>query len=777
MYRYSDCPTLLADGQLHFFDLMRSFVARDGQKRGKIFAVQDVKEHFPDTWAPFDHHGRCFPVVFRLALRKNCSDLAGAVGENDVREEMRRVMRSHGAGMLLFCKSLEVLTFKDLQSGQSFRHHVEFPEPSHKEAQISFFRSSVSMVPQTNSLDEDLEVAMRKHIVSSSGASRSVQDWAIVHRVAGSDSELRLLAQEFYSQSQGFAVLPYAAAAVRMDGSPQRHENGYICCGLPTPEQTGSPAWINGSFIFTSSRKHFPLPSGDEHGPEQRWNLKLLQGPAAWCLKELLLIRRELVRTETDLEPTYFKFFPAADTSISKTHVPSVLAKSALQCGLHEEIFPVVFFSEMSQTAVRWVRGPNIVLTAEQLSPELQTCLASDGLQIVRLPSDVRKLFDSIVGQSQILSTAHLCRFLSDLWHEKGHQSKTSLNATNIWSLQNKAQILELLAFVHRGDWQERVTRGQIPSVHTCDHLQNVPLLLLADGSLCMFGTPAFTKGSALLRRCKHLFVHRDTWRVLQDIPLHAPDVDTSVKIAPCGLRDLKTSDLQEYRVELEADVATQPEWSENQLLKELWQQVCTEAKTARNQEALQVVWDWKILPITGSGGPQITSLGSSAKLTLWPSTGFERVVGACMRCKLGFLQGEFAKAGDVGPLVERHIVSTPIELLQLFVRLQENSELEDLTGSERHDLLTFLAVLCITTPVPELARKLPLFKLALAGPNSYTALFDDATHYCCILGLRRLFCLSLCGLSMVVSCPVHGSEALRPTVQAQVQQKMWPAK
>ncbi|CAE7584340.1 Sacs, partial [Symbiodinium sp. CCMP2456] len=730
MYRYSDCPTLLADGQLHFFDLMRSFVARDGQKRGKVFGVQDVKEHFPDTWAPFDHHGRCFPVVFRLALRKNCSELAGAVGDDDVRDEMMRVMRSHGAGMLLFCKSLEVLTFQDLQSGQSFRHHVEFPEPNHKEAQISFFRSLGPVVLQTNSLDEDLQLAMRKHIVSSSGAGRSVQDWAIVHRVAGSDNELRLLAQEFYSQSQGFAVLPYAAAAVRMDGSTQRHENGYICCGLPTPEQTGSPAWINGSFIFTSSRKHFPLPSGGERGPEQRWNLKLLQGPAAWCLKELLLIRKELVRTEADLEATYFKFFPAPDTSTSKTHVPSVLAESALRYGWREEIFPVVFFSEMSQTAVRWVRGPNMVLTSEQLRPELQACLASDGLPIVHLPSNVRKLVN---GHSQSLSTAHLCRFLSDLWHEKGHQSRTSLNATNTWSLQDKAQILELLAFVHRGDWHERVARGQIPSVHTCDHLQNVPLLLHADESLCMFGTPAFTTGSALLRRCKHLFVHRDIWRVLQDIPLHAPDVDTRVKIAPWGLRDLKISDLQEYRAELEADVATQPEWSQNQLLKELWKQVCTEAKTACHQAALQAVWDWKILPITGHGGPQITSLGSSAEVTLWPSPDFQMVVGACMCCRLGFLQVEFAKAGDMGSLVQRHIVSKPIELLQLLVRLQENAELEDLTGSQRHELLTFLAVLCITTPVRELARKLPLFKLALAGRPSFTALFDDATHYCCI--------------------------------------------
>ena len=769
MYRYSDCPLLLANGRLHFFDLTRGYVAHEGQKRGKQFNVQHLQQDFPDTWLPFRELSARFPVIFRLPLRKGPSALASAVSEDDVREKMGEVMRSSGAGMLLFCKSLESLTFTDLASEACIRHRVEYRDPSHKEMQRSFFRR---LVPEPDAhpaqaLDEDVSVSLRKSISTSEGSSQQMQEWAIVHRATGSDEELRLLSAEFYNQDHGFAVLPYASAAVRTDVDHGTEGDGYICCGLPTPERSGSPAWINGSFVFTSSRKHFPLPEASDQSPEKRWNLKLLQGPAAWCLKELLLVRQDRVATLADLD-AYFSLLPDEWTS-SARKPPSILAEYALRAGLHDAIFPEVFFTVASEVSVRWVRGPAITLTAEpeKLPQTLQARLAADGLQLVHLPPHVRTLYGAIRApcEVEVLSAAQLCRFLQDLWRRRGHQTSVHLNQTGAVALGAKSQVLQLLAFVQQEDWQSRIQRQAVPEVHTCDHLLNVPLLLLADERLCTFGTRAFKSGHGLLPQNQELFVHKDALHVLRDIPLALPDVRTRVKVEPISLRRLRIADLWQYREGLEAAMAVQPKWAENTLLKDLWSLMHDEAKDRAigARRVMEAVWDWRIFPVLGAPGPQLATLGTHASWTLWPSADFSKVSGACARLDFCWLQHDFAES-ECSWMVGAQIISKPRQLLERLVDLQGQSGLDRLCGRDRHDLLAFLAVLWMQgeEPIKEMVSKLPLFKLAMSR-SAFTPL-GGTTHYCCIEptspGIAEVEAVAVAG-TMLLAWPTQQTEPI----------------
>jgi len=64
MYRYCDCPQLLANASLHFFDLTRSFVSQPGLRRGRKFSDDKLCQNFPDSIAPFETEAtREFPTL------------------------------------------------------------------------------------------------------------------------------------------------------------------------------------------------------------------------------------------------------------------------------------------------------------------------------------------------------------------------------------------------------------------------------------------------------------------------------------------------------------------------------------------------------------------------------------------------------------------------------------------------------------------------------------------------------------------------------------------
>ena len=214
MYRYSDCPQLLANGRLHFFDLQKRFVARQG-KRGRKFRIEELQEFFPDSVAPFeDFH--LYPVIFRLPLRTEQSRLGESVDVSSVQSDLRCAQKQ-APSMLLFSKSMRRIRF----SGPSdfTASHEAVMDEAQEQKHTEFFESLPKTLADLDQLGEDAEdrqLCVKKRIVSQLGGKDHDREWVVAHTVASSKNLLDICAALF-AEPLGDALLPLAAAAAPLD--------------------------------------------------------------------------------------------------------------------------------------------------------------------------------------------------------------------------------------------------------------------------------------------------------------------------------------------------------------------------------------------------------------------------------------------------------------------------------------------------------------------------------------------------------------------------------
>lgn len=118
---------------------------------------------------------------------------------------------------------------------------------------------------------------------------------------------------------------------------------------------------------------------------------------------------------------------------------------------------------------VDWVAGPSPLFKTSSLPDDLQLMLAFDGLQLVTMPKTVRKLYDSVripegvVELAVELNAAGLCSFLKHRWqeiHGAGSDSAT-YQQTGMASLADRGQVITLLSFVLKDDWEARLRQQQ----------------------------------------------------------------------------------------------------------------------------------------------------------------------------------------------------------------------------------------------------------------------------------------------------------------------------
>ncbi|CAE7771460.1 SACS [Symbiodinium sp. CCMP2592] len=181
MYKYSDCPQLLANGYLHFFDLSRCFVARDGQRRGKRYKVESLKDRFPDTLAPFEGQFQEHAVVFRLPLRVERSELAEKCSYGDVERDLRPVAEAADS-MLFFAQSIKSLSF--LAKGHTIaKHSVTFPEESGEQRLQNFLATLPDSKEEATGEGEDRQLTVVKRLQSDTGtpATTRERDWVVAY--------------------------------------------------------------------------------------------------------------------------------------------------------------------------------------------------------------------------------------------------------------------------------------------------------------------------------------------------------------------------------------------------------------------------------------------------------------------------------------------------------------------------------------------------------------------------------------------------------------------
>eukprot|EP00438_Fugacium_kawagutii_P023357 Skav218620 [mRNA] locus=scaffold3208:144679:145728:- [translate_table: standard] len=210
MYRYSDCPQLLANDRLHFFDLLRNFVAQDHSKRGRPgrqFRVEKLQQSFPDSVSPFEeianlHPGKHYPVIFRLPLRIEKSELGGEVSMAEVKYDLKCV-QSLVPSMLLFAKWVKRISFAG-PSGFTANHTAI----TDREQELQDFFASLPSKREEICHGEDKTLCVRKRVESISNGEEKVREWMVAHTLALSSHRLVDLCE---------ALLPLASAAGPLD--------------------------------------------------------------------------------------------------------------------------------------------------------------------------------------------------------------------------------------------------------------------------------------------------------------------------------------------------------------------------------------------------------------------------------------------------------------------------------------------------------------------------------------------------------------------------------
>ncbi|KAK3281745.1 hypothetical protein CYMTET_10479 [Cymbomonas tetramitiformis] len=551
MYHYSDCPQLLANDGLHFFDPLRKFFARRGadEPPGRAFAVTALGAHFPHAMLPFaafieDLRGDLrsgerepkFPTVFRLPLRAETSPLGDAMTVPKALAALERFAR--GADHLLVfsravCK-VELAVCKE-DGSRSLKQRVRCEDVSR-----------TGGVPAARLPSTLEEVRGLTHSPRCWAMERAIknehqlkQRWLVAHTLSGAEG-LPELAREFLEDPLSeLALLPHAAVAVRLD-SHRSSERGGVCCGTPIGVPTRLPLLLHGCFALPASRKHVPLPQAVGAGGvagsaplppattrAMRWNEALVRGPGAHSLWRLLELEslQEMVK-DGDLPLTeYLQLLQVGHVhgaSRAEHQLMGLLEDGTRRALLLSQVpfIPVVQWSvDCFDKRVMVVKKWHACRQGAPLAPfrpadtalthAVQDVLVKERLHLAYLPEDMRQRFKetyfslfpasttSAVGHAGPWDGLDPRSLLTHLrshppeWLHRPHSLGSSENVQSLGRLAgliNKSFIQELLAFCIR-----QLPKGSFGTDggHGLEALVGAPLLQLESGQVLVFGQRA----------------------------------------------------------------------------------------------------------------------------------------------------------------------------------------------------------------------------------------------------------------------------------------------
>eukprot|EP00397_Hematodinium_sp_SG-2012_P000088 GEMP01000088.1.p1 GENE.GEMP01000088.1~~GEMP01000088.1.p1 ORF type:complete len:2901 (+),score=597.39 GEMP01000088.1:225-8927(+) len=597
MYAYSDCPQLLCNGKLYFFDLSRNFVANTTGTRGKAYNVEELHTRFPDSLAPFDHHLlKRYAVVFRLPLRERQSEIGQVPPDFSAFKNVARNARR----FLLFSRSVEEITFTTMKSGNTVAEY----KVRRDDALRAFLASTPNAVDLVL-LDKAAyagEINLSYlHSFDEGEPSKGTEIWAVSHvRGCANDDMRRAIRVAINNRADATALLPYGASAVRVRSSDQAND-GRVHCFLPTPVVTCCPITVHGCFELPSSRKSIPV-AGESDVPPSRatqWNRLLLNGPVAQSFGKLLEFCKKYVASGKWNIATFVALFP---NSYMRMDFATVLAKSAMEelAGFSEyTVFPVVtdlpsVFTRCVPRCRRWVCGANNPVFREsnrKLPNATQDLLIADGLKLVWLPDAARKLYDSVSGRVTNFTAEKLIFFLRERW--PADVESILCEDAPLSCTQNEQSVLAMLRYIVDGLWDER--RANVTSLRNISvnwkELCGLPLLLLCSGHVARVGGQYWSsEGKNLLPSQQGLFVCAECCDILSRPVLPCKAVTT------IGIRRIQMQDLRGHQQEVEAHLLD----GDAENLWDLWGLIDDDVN--QSPIALRAFQAWRILPTCGAG-------------------------------------------------------------------------------------------------------------------------------------------------------------------------------
>eukprot|EP00928_Gymnodinium_smaydae_P095838 TRINITY_DN8323_c0_g2_i1.p1 TRINITY_DN8323_c0_g2~~TRINITY_DN8323_c0_g2_i1.p1 ORF type:complete len:4833 (+),score=938.40 TRINITY_DN8323_c0_g2_i1:126-14624(+) len=741
MYRFCDCPQLLANNCLHYFDLTRGHVAQPGGRRGRKFSRDAFRGNFPDSYAPFEGEvvGK-FPTVFRLALRTENSDLGLAYDIPSVVEELQQAA-CQADKMLLFARNLSRLEF---YSGSDLMVAYQ-SEVKDMQGQAEFFKGLPS-TPMQLKPGRLLSHLTHISITSETQESSQTAEWAITHRVGVTDDTMLKVLRQQFDKPGGVALFPHGAAAVRLHPY-EEPRCGRICCGLPTVFRTNSSAWVHGGFALLSSRKSLPLPEeGDETLTlDKKWNKMLVEGPVAEALHALILHCSGLVMYQGFLLEQYFGLFPVRGEVLH-----TLLATATFKAALKSAVFPV-----QDGSKITWTTGPTPTFFCSGLTDGLQMALVSDGMKLVALPDELVAEYEVALGKPRKRLEGHeLCGFLAKRFAEL-HGNKAvelELADTGMACLMVHEFAVDLLSCIAKSLWKRHyeanAKRGPWALCNfNPKELKDLPLLLTANNKITTFGdgiVKLCTRRDLLPTR-RDLYVDKECHQAILDaVDSTAEGISRVVQVDLPWIRPFSLKDLVPFREDLLSSFRCELPYShpENSTLRNFWAVVAEsiiseegpkKSKTHSSQTNASwtsIVGDWPVLPVRspeGSGMDGECCVSIKGTTNLIALTLIEQDENAVQSltvllrlCGLSTIQGEALADERVANLLRPFVVTSADGLLSALV---ERGKLDALSAAQRHDLLAYYSVLSLKGTIDIASvRRLSLFKTATGDP-SYTAL------------------------------------------------------
>lgn len=571
IYHVTDFPSFVSRDRIIFFDPHGAAIpGTSRQEPGREWNLADAKwyQKYPDFMQVYAAGG--LPVgdtnfqgtLFRLPLRttesaKNSEIRKQAFTESNVKELLDE-LRQSGEELLLFLKSVqEIRVYEIPANSQGTRQEILAIVTKNQQEVRSTRQKILDAIPDNPG--KLLELCRRNHdgLVSVSyrheietiSCDRTIKSsWRIVSLIRTDEGGDLAKVIEAMHQSQE-KVVPWAGAAARINAASTEGNlppvSGKVYCFLPLPLETGLQVHINGFFNLNSSRDNLSSDSGQtgKDKPRAIWNGLLARHVLSHACANLIV---DLVQDVGVFEPDkFYQIWPISKITASKAleelqgfvmqllyHKPVV--RSAVKQIVNEG---KITGSVMSQT--RWVTPPTVKnLPSKKCWDELLAPLCADNIDLPNppLPESILTAFKDAGLPLPTFTAANLRHHLIE-----NKSLGIALSDAPKASLRNRLWIGNMLRYCLSDN---------------CQDLRGLPLAILADNTLQVFGYNAIGTIYIADEAQREIFASYPEWFLHQDLTKLLPAYNLN------GISTMTAAEVAKQLVKLVDSTASEIDWN-----------------------------------------------------------------------------------------------------------------------------------------------------------------------------------------------------------------------
>ncbi len=481
VYHVTDYPSFISRDRIVFFDPHATAIpGTNAGEPGRSWLLADGWWDSPEFMAVYapgglepgttNFNGTIFRLPLRTPAQAECSKIRTQpfLREKNV-DPLLADLSQMGEEFLIFLKSVIEIEVRSIESDGTVRkllsitttNGIEVIAPRER-LQAALKQSPADLWQICQNRPSELPIVSYRHQIQTITPENTItSDWRVVGMLRV-DRQERLLKIIKELAEQREKAVPWAGAAARISThSTDGKEGPFIgrtYCFLPLSE-SGLPIHINGFFDLDSSRTKLTSGSNLSGRDANRvqWNELLIKYTVAHACARLV---RDLVADIGDADPQRFYSFWAVDTV--KDIALEQLSKHLLK--LLDDL-PVI----RATPAGKWFTPSAVKLLATGRE-KLFEPLSADGLIFPnpQLPARITSAFAQAEIKLDSFSTRNLIDYL-----KRSESLGCSLEEAPLPSLR-------------RRDWIYILLEQCLSNNHR--DLQGLPLALLADGSLQVFG-------------------------------------------------------------------------------------------------------------------------------------------------------------------------------------------------------------------------------------------------------------------------------------------------